>query len=205
MPTIAASESRSARVGIVCVVFVAATALTLATGGATAQDRPLGELDTSDGQRRSISVWAEPGLTRSPVSFTISPDGRLWLAESDRAGNAVTDTRQLGHLDAVWEDGQLRTVEDRRRLIDRWIAGGHFEPEYFTRTEDRVRMVADTDGDGVADASSVFAGGFNDALDGIGAGLVWVGDDLLYTNIPHLWRLRDIDGDGRIATDPGAG
>ena len=184
--------------------LLAALALTLAAA-ASAQDRPLGEVDQSDGQRRSIGVWAEPGLTRSPVAFTISPDGRLWVAESDRAGNAVTDTRQLGHLDAVWADGQLRTVEDRRRQIESWIAGGHFAADFFTCTEDRVRMVADTDGDGMADAASVFAGGFNDALDGIGAGVLWVGRDLLYPSIPHLWRLRDIDGDGRIDADPGAG
>ncbi len=185
--------------------ILAALAVLAPAASVSAQDRPLGEVDGSDGQRRTVAVWAEPGLTRSPVAFTISPDGRIWVAESDRAGNAVSDTRQLGHLDAVWEDGQLRTVEDRRRLIDRWIAGGHFAADFFTRTEDRVRMVADTDGDGVADASSVFAGGFNDALDGIGAGVLWVGRDLLYTGIPHLWRLRDIDGDGRIDTDPGAG
>ena len=47
---------------------------------------------------------------------------------------------------------------------------------------------ADTDGDGVADTSSVFAGGFNDPLDGIGAGVLWLNNSLYYTCIPNLWK-----------------
>lgn len=184
-------------------VVALATGVSLAAASVlAAQTANLGEIDTSDGVNRTVTVWAEPGLTRSPVSFTIGPDGRLYVAESDRAGNAVTDTRQLGHLDAVWEDGQLRTVEDRRALMQRWVDGGHFEPDFWTRTEDRVRVVMDTDADGVADTAEVFAGGFDDAVDGIASGVMWSGDTLLFTNIPHLWALRDVDGDGTIDDDP---
>ncbi|MCH2141035.1 MAG: HEAT repeat domain-containing protein, partial [Phycisphaerales bacterium] len=41
-----------------------------------------------------------------------------------------------------------------------------------------------------------FAGPFNEVLDGGGAGLFPLNGDIWYTNIPHLWRLRDQDGDG---------
>ena len=55
----------------------------------------------------------------------------------------------------------------------------------------------DRDGDGRADASTVFADGFNDPAAGIGAGILARKDDVWYACIPWLWKLRDTDGDGR--------
>jgi quinoprotein glucose dehydrogenase len=155
-----------------------------------------GEPAETDGVARTERVWAAVGLTQSPVAICIDPWGNVYVAESDRAGNAVSDTRNLGHLNGVEEDLQMTSVEDRLAQINRWVAEGAFEPDFFTRTEDRVRVVRDTDGDGVADDSAVFAGGFNDPLDGIGAGLLWLDGGLYYTCIPHVWRLEDVDGDG---------
>ena len=62
---------------------------------------------------------------------------------------------------------------------------------------ERVRLIEDRDGDGKADHASVFADGFKDAADGIGAGLLARKGDVYYTCIPDLWRLRDTDGDGK--------
>jgi quinoprotein glucose dehydrogenase len=155
-------------------------------------------IQPDDTDERVEAVWANPGMIVNPVSFTIDRFGRLYVVESARAGNAVTDTRQLGHLNAIEEDLQLKSVEDRRALIEKWIAQGAFEPDYFTRTEDRVVRVLDTDGDGLADLTNVFADGFNDAVDGIAAGALWLGDTFYLTNIPNLWALRDTDSDGAV-------
>ena len=152
----------------------------------------------TDSDTRVETLWAGPDKVANPVAFTIDRFGNLYIVESFRAGNAVTDTRNIGHLNGVEEDLQLHSVEDRLALINKWIAGESFEPDFFTRTEDRVVRVRDTDGDGVADDSNVFADGFNDPLDGIAAGALWVGDTLLLTNIPNLWALRDADGDGTV-------
>jgi len=152
----------------------------------------------TDSDTRVETPWAGPDMVANPVAFTIDRFGNLYVVESYRAGNAVTDTRNIGHLNAVEEDLQLQSVEDRLALINKWIAAEAFEPDFFTRTEDRIVRIRDTDGDGVADASNVFAGGFNDPLDGIAAGALWLGDTLYFTNIPHLWALRDTDNDGTV-------
>lgn len=55
---------------------------------------------------------------------------------------------------------------------------------------DRVVMLLDTDGDGEADTTSVFATGFN-AIQG----LAWHGRDLWVANAPDLTVVRDTDGD----------
>lgn len=155
----------------------------------------------ADKTARTERVWAAVGLTQNPVAFCLDPRGNIYVAESARAGQAVSDTRQLGHLNGVEEDLQMTSVEDRLAQIQRWTESGAFDADYFTRTEDRVRLVRDTDGDGEADESTVFAGGFNDPLDGIGAGLLWLDGGLYYTCIPHVWRLEDRDGDGDADED----
>lgn len=151
-----------------------------------------------DGQTRSIKVWADKGLMQSPVAVCLDWKGNLYVAESERAGTAVNDTRNLGKLNAVEEDLKFKRVEDRLAQINRWIAQGAFDKDYFTRTEDRIRLVRDTDGDGTADKSSVYAGGFNAPLDGIGAGVLWAPTPgataggpgtVYYTCIPNLWKL----------------
>ena len=55
---------------------------------------------------------------------------------------------------------------------------------------DSVVMVLDTDGDGEADTTKVFATGFN-AIQG----LAWHGRDLWIANAPDLTIVRDVDGD----------
>ena len=57
---------------------------------------------------------------------------------------------------------------------------------------DRVSMVVDTDGDGIADKEEIFADGFNHIQ-----GLAWRGDELWVANAPELTVIRDTDGDDR--------
>lgn len=143
----------------------------------------------ADGQKRTLAEWARKGLMQSPVAICLDWKGNLYVAESERAGNAVSDTRNIGHLNAVEEDLKFKSVADRQAQIDGWLAKGAFPKDFFTKTEDRVRIVRDTDGDGKADWSGVYAGGFNHPLDGIGAGVLWHEGSLYYTCIPNLWKL----------------
>jgi putative membrane-bound dehydrogenase-like protein len=81
-------------------------------------------------------------------------------------------------------------------------------PQYRNPTPDTpgdsVVMVADTDGDGVADRTQAFATGFN-AIQG----LAWYGRELWIANAPDLTVVRDLDGDDvadeyvRLYTDLG--
>ena len=69
---------------------------------------------------------------------------------------------------------------------------------------DSVLLMIDSDRDGVADETKVFAKGFNSIQ-----GLAWKGDDLYVANAPDLTLVRDLDGDDeadeymRIYTDLG--
>ena len=59
-----------------------------------------------------------------------------------------------------------------------------------------MRLLVDTDRNGTLDKATVFAAGFDQLADGIASGVLPVGQDVWFTNIPKLWRLRDADGDG---------
>ena len=95
-----------------------------------------------------------------------------------------------------WLDDDLasRTVADRVAMYKKYLGKGFaaYEVEH-----ERVRRIVDSDGDGQADAATVFADGFNDPAAGIGAGLLARKGDVWYACIPWLWKLRDTKGDGQ--------
>ncbi|MEM7391827.1 MAG: PVC-type heme-binding CxxCH protein, partial [Verrucomicrobiota bacterium] len=67
---------------------------------------------------------------------------------------------------------------------------------WFTNQVEQVRLVVDDDGDGKADGSTIFAGEFRDPLDGLASGVIARDGNVYLTSIPHLWLLKDEDGDG---------
>src|SRR5262245_46518030 len=57
---------------------------------------------------------------------------------------------------------------------------------------DEIRLVEDTDGDGRADKTTLYAGGFNSIQ-----GLAWHEGTVYAMHAPFLTSLRDTDGDGK--------
>lgn len=139
-----------------------------------------------------LSLWAaEPDLA-NPVAFDVAADGRVYVAETFRQETeGVPDNRSFPEF--LERDLRTVTVEERG---ENYLAS---HPEFlaeWTDQEERIRVLWDEDGDGRADVSRVFARGFNDLLDGTGAGVLAVGPDVYYTCIPKLWKLTDFDRDG---------
>jgi quinoprotein glucose dehydrogenase len=137
-------------------------------------------------------VWAaEPDVVH-PVSFEVTGNGRVFVAESLRAWRGVPDIRNL----LPWLDADLaaRTVDDRLALMRRlW---GDVGLELYSLQSERVRLLTDTNGDGQADRSQVFATGFNSPLDGVASSVLSRGNEVWFANIPDIWWLSDDTGDG---------
>src|SRR5258705_2042195 len=174
-----------------------ATSLALALQVAPAPDAgqaALARIQVPSGFR--VELWAAEPLLANPVClYPDWKDGKpgFLVAETFRHHKGVTDIRD--HMDWLDEDVAARTVADRVAMYRRH-AGDKFA-EIYESAEERVRLVRDTDGDGTADAATVFADGFRAAAAGIGAGLLLDHGSVYYTCIPDLWKLRDEDGDGR--------
>jgi len=140
-----------------------------------------------------VELWAAEPLLANPVAFYPADSGEVYVCESFRLHKGVTDIRE--HMDWLDDDNASRTVEDEVAMFKK-----HLSPEGWAAilTErERVRLIRDVDGDGKADKAFVFDDRFGDPADGIGAGVLKWGRDVYLTNMPHLWRLRDEDGDDR--------
>lgn len=145
-----------------------------------------------DGMKMEVFA-AEPQVA-SPVAICIDEKGRVYVAEEYRFNRGTPENRTQDFF--LEDDLQIDSLQDRlalyRKFEDRFEGG----MDWFTKVSDQVRILEDRDGDGRADFSKIFAGGFNEPLDGLAAGLIARDGDVYLTNIPHLWLLRDTDGDG---------
>jgi quinoprotein glucose dehydrogenase len=134
---------------------------------------------------------AEPHLA-NPVAFAFDGQGRVFVCETFRQGQGVEDNR--GHGEWLDDDLAAQTVEDRLAYIKKHLGDKTVE---YTRHDDRLRLLEDTDGDGRVDQASIFADRFNTILSGTGAGVLARRGDVYYACIPDLWLLRDENRDGQ--------
>ncbi|MEP3480333.1 MAG: PVC-type heme-binding CxxCH protein [Fuerstiella sp.] len=133
---------------------------------------------------------AEPAIA-NPVAFTVADDGSIYVCETFRQQHGVEDNRS--HMNWLMNDLRLESVEERLVMFKQFL--GH-DVEKYAAEHDRIRLLKDEDQDGVFEKDTVFADGFNDILDGTGAGVLEVDGNVFYTCIPKVWSLTDSDGDG---------
>ena len=146
-----------------------------------------------------VELFAREPLVADPVAFDIDSEGRIFVAESHRQERGVEDNRSS----AFWllDDLAAQTVEDRLAYYKKWSDKRKNGMAYYSEFVDRVRMVEDTDGDGLGDRVTNISPDFQEPLDGTGAGVLVDGEHLLYTCIPHLWRM-PIGKDGILREAP---
>ena len=140
-----------------------------------------------------IGLFAAEPMLANPVTFTFDRKGRMYVVETFRLNNGVSDNREHKR-DWLFADLAATTVEDRLAYHKRLLPD---QGAAYTKQDDRIRLLEDTTGDGKADRSIVFANRFNGLVDGIAAGLFHRNGKLLFACIPHLYSLEDSDGDGK--------
>ena len=152
----------------------------------------------------TASLFAAEPAVANPVAIDVDPHNRVFVCESYRQEKGVEDNRN--HPEWLQEDLAAQTVTDRLNYIRKHLAD---EAIRYTQQDDRIRLLIDTDGDGVADQSTVFADRFNGIEEGTGAGVLFWRGDVFYTCIPRLWKLVDNNDDGtadnRVALQDGFG
>ncbi|MCS6865078.1 MAG: PQQ-dependent sugar dehydrogenase [Gemmataceae bacterium] len=137
--------------------------------------------------RMRVELWAAEPLLANPVSFCFDEKGRVYIAETTRFGNGVPDTRH--HMQWLEEDLANRSIDDLLAMYKKHRYTG------FEKFDDQIRLVWDSNGDGKADKSVVFAKGFNRPQDGLAAGVLARQGRVYFTCIPDLYELQDTTGD----------
>ncbi len=152
---------------------------------------------------------AEP-LIQNPVSFSFDEQGRAYVVETHRRRTSVFDIRN--HPNWLNDDFSFRTVEDRSnffrkvlipgntnlppKLVQDRNGDGKFDFHDLEVESERLRLLVDTNGDGIADKATTFAEGFNTLVSGVAAGVLARKGNVYFTCIPDLWLLKDTNNDG---------
>jgi quinoprotein glucose dehydrogenase len=157
-----------------------------------------------------VNVWAPKPLVADALALDIDPNGVVYVGSTPR-GSQWLDTRE--HPDWVPELQRLNTTEELRQFFrqkmatelsdkNKWITDfnkdGVRDYRDLMGVPERIFKVEDTNGDGVADKSTVIFEGFNEdiAADILGGIMIHSSGDVYATIAPDLWRLRDTNGDG---------
>ena len=143
----------------------------------------------------TAQLFAAEPMVANPVAFCFDERGRVFVAETFRQSKGVEDNR--GHMNWLLDDLSARSVADRIEFFKKYQKD---DVHKYGIEHDRIRRLVDTDGDGQADSSTVFADGFNSIEEGTGAGLLAIDGGVYYTCIPKLWYMKDTDDDG-VADD----
>ncbi|VTS06390.1 PVC-type heme-binding CxxCH protein [Tuwongella immobilis] len=141
-----------------------------------------------------IELFASEPKLASPVAIGLDERNRVFVAEEYRFNQGTEENRTRPFF--LEEDLQVKTMDDRLAMIRKHAHRFEGGMDWFRKHSDQIRLLEDTNGDGKADKSTVFAAGFNDPLDGLGAGVMARDGEVWYTNIPNLWKLKDTNNDG---------
>ncbi|MCF2949211.1 HEAT repeat domain-containing protein [Paraglaciecola aquimarina] len=140
-----------------------------------------------------VDVWADTSLTKNPSYFYFDSNGRMLMTEIYRIGKGVGDVRGFSK-EATIADIQIETLDDRLKLYKDFAQ--EFPQNQGRTVSDKIVLIEDTNNDGKADSSKVFAEGFDHPLDGLAAGVIERDNKVYFTNLPNLWMLEDINNDG---------
>ncbi|PAW79740.1 MAG: hypothetical protein B9S33_18930 [Pedosphaera sp. Tous-C6FEB] len=158
-----------------------------------------------------VDLWAAEPLIENVVNFSFDEQGRAYVVETGRRRTSVFDIRS--YRDWVDADLSFRTPWDRAAFLKTNVSqdnaafmrqmgsakqggfrdfnkDGRLDWRDLEVESERIKLVWDSTGSGVADQSEVFADGFNSSISGVAAGVLARRGEVYFTSIPDVWRFK---------------
>jgi putative membrane-bound dehydrogenase-like protein len=120
-----------------------------------------------------ISILKSPFLHEIDMGLTTVAQKKHWIEEN--YSERIAKSQKLGDHN---RDGRIDAADLKVR-------------------SEQILTLQDTDGDGLFDASTTFAEGFNDTVTGVAHSVMPMDGSVYATVIPDVWKLTDTNGDGR--------
>ncbi|MCB1120415.1 MAG: HEAT repeat domain-containing protein, partial [Verrucomicrobiae bacterium] len=165
--------------------------------------------EASETQDIQFIRWTPELNIPDPVSISMDDRGRAYVTQTQRRKAQDLDIRN--NVDWVPDDVGLTSIEEKREFfktqlspenseknkdrVDDYNGDGLHDWRDLTVLSERIYLVEDTDGDGLADSKKVYFEDFKTEVTGIAAGVLWNDGDVYATVAPDVWRFRDTDGD----------
>src|SRR4029453_17067525 len=96
-----------------------------------------------EGQGLKVELHAAEPLLANPVAFCFDLQGRIYVAETYRLHQGVTENRS--HMDWLDDDIACQTVADRDAKYHKHLKARYAD---YERASDRVRLLIDNKGTG---------------------------------------------------------
>ena len=157
-----------------------------------------------------FTKWSGDIVVPDPVAVSVDYRGRVYVTQTQRRKVQDLDIRR--NQDWIPDDVGLASIESKRKFYrDRLAPDSSFENTErvadlnrdgshdwrdLTVLSERIHLLEDTDSNGIADRTGVFAEDFQTEVTGIAAGVLWHDDAVYATIAPDVWKLRDTDDDG---------
>ena len=158
-----------------------------------------------------FTKWTPNFLVPDPVALSFDNKGRAYVTQTQRRKANDLDIRQ--NRDWIPDDLSFKTPDGKRafyhkaftsqnsdankRRVKDFNKDGKHDLADLRFLSERIHLIEDTDSDGLADKTSIYAEGFTDEIGGIAAGVLHYDGDVYTTIVPDVWKLRDNNGDGK--------
>ncbi|MDE0835201.1 MAG: HEAT repeat domain-containing protein [Akkermansiaceae bacterium] len=150
-----------------------------------------------------VTPFAQAPVLKNVTAVHVDNRGRVFAVETSRRKGSEW------YMDDRARSYGLKSIEEKRAYLEELRKSGatigaikdnngdgKLTVADLEINKEKIHLLEDRDGDGKAELHKVFAEGWNDGLDGIGAGVLAYRGDVFFTCFPSLWKLRDEDGDG---------
>lgn len=167
-----------------------------------------------DPKSLNFTKWTPDFQVPDPVAISFDNQGRAYVTQTQRRKANDLDIRQ--NRDWIPDDLSFQSPDDKRAFYWKQFtaensdANKHRVKDYnkdgihdlrdLQMLTERIHLIEDTDGNGLADKTSIYAQGFDNEIAGIAAGVLHHDGDVYTTIVPDVWKLCDNDADGKADT-----
>lgn len=201
-------------IALLSFVFFFLCLLPVRSSNSVAQEKSLSEkssrLKNVKPKQLEYTKWTKSLNVPDPIAISFDNQGRAYVTQTTRRKSNDLDIRN--NRDWIPHDLSFQSVDEKinfyrerlspenskqnKRRVQDLNGDGKNDYRDLMVLSEKIFRIEDSNGDGFADSSKLFADGFNTEVTGIAAGVLHFDGEVYATIAPDVWKLQDTSGDG---------